>query len=174
MTTAGQPTGYFNQTYAVEFEVGGALDGETVQPSILDSPPSGLNPGDPQNLFRRSIDGNLGLIDPDYLVPLNEDDRRGARGNRLVAFLWIEGPVAGDANASVDVVDAVGGTPIVQKNVGTFVGSNKFFKEKIFIPQGSMLRVAGMAASGGVPVRVRYHVQFLDDAIDLIAALRTT
>lgn len=170
--TAGQPTGYFNQTYAVEFEVSGALDGSTVQPAILDSPPSGMNPGDPQNLFRRNVE-NLGLIDPDYLVPLDEDDRRGARGNRLVAFLWIEGPLAGDANASVDLVDAVSGTPIVQKNIGTFVGSAKFFKEKIFIPQGSMLRINGMAADAGVPVRVRYHVQFLDDAVDLIAALRT-
>lgn len=161
------PVGYFNQTYAIEFEVTGSLDGTTLSPEILDSPPSGQNPDDPQNLFRRSVE-NLGIIDPDYLV--TEEARLGARGNRLVGFIWIEGPGPGAADASVDLVDALGGTPVVQKAQGTFVGSPTFYKEAIFIPQGSALRVRGLVASPGAPIKVRLHVQFLDGAEDLAAA----
>lgn len=168
---AGQPTGYFNQTYAVEFEVSGSLDGTTVQPEILDSPPIGLNANDPQNLFRIQAE-NLGLIDPDYLVPADEEDRRGTRGNRFVAFIWISGPNNGDANASVDIVDAVGsGTPVDQKPIGTFVGAPKFYEERIFVPQGSMIRVRGLTANPGDPIRVRLHIQYIDDTLALIEAV---
>lgn len=97
MTTQGLPTGYWNQTYAVEFRVEGDLDGSTVQPAILDSPPSGQNPNDPQNLFRKTVDA-LGLIDPDYTVPEELSGRLGVRGNRLVPFLWISGANAGGAH----------------------------------------------------------------------------
>lgn len=168
MPPSSTPTGYFNQTYALEFKVEGDLDGATVSPTVDNSPPSGLNAQDPQNLYRRTVPA-LGLVDPDYLPAPEEDDRRGTRGNRFVSFIWIEGASAGSALASVDIVDAIEGT-VVQKNLGTFVGETKFFREAIFVPQGSMIRVRGLSGSSGSPIKVRLHVQFLENARDLAAA----
>lgn len=162
------PTGYFNQTYALEFKVEGDLDGTTVSPTVDNSPPSGQNANDPQNLYRRTVEA-LGLVDPDYLPAQVEDDRRGTRGNRFVSYIWIQGASAGSALASVDIVDAIEGT-VVQKNLGTFVGETSFFREAIFVPQGSMIRVRGLFGSSGSPIKVRLHVQFLENARDLAAA----
>lgn len=170
MTTAGQPTGYFNQTYAVEFTVEGPLDGDTLQPPLLDSPPAGVSPLDPQQLFRRTVPA-LGLIDPDYTVPEAEAGRRGARGNRLVTFLWIQGSVPGAPGASVDLVDAVDGTPLLQRSIASLAGESSFFRLGIFIPQGSMLRVSGLAGSAAAPIKVRLHIQFLNDAKNIAAVL---
>ncbi len=170
MTTAGQPTGYFNQTYAVEFTVEGTLDGTTIQPSVLDSPPSGISSSDPQQLLRYTVE-DLGLIDPDYMVPVSADDRRGVRGNRLVTYIWIAGPNAGAANAAVDVVDSVDGTPVVQEAIGTFVGTTEFYYRGIFVPQGSMIRVRGMTGTAADPIKVRFHVEYLNNAATVARAL---
>ena len=167
MTTAGQPTGYYNQTYAVEFEVSGSLDGVTPSPNVIGSPPSGQNPDDPQNLFKVPVE-DLGLVNPDYTLPDQDNPNLGTTGNRLVTYLWIEGSSPGAADASVDVVDATDGTTTVQKNIGTFVGDTTFFREGIFVPQGSMIRVRGMTG----PVKVRLHIQFLNNAKDLAAVLQ--
>ena len=167
MTTAGQPTGYYNQTFAVEFEVSGDLDGTTPSPNVRGSPPSGDNPNDPQNLFRVPV-AALGLINPDYTLPEQDNPNLGTTGNRLVTYLWIEGTVAGDADASVDVVDATDASAAVQKNIGTFVGETTFYREGIFVPQGSMIRVRGMTG----PVKVRLHIQYLNNARDLAAVLQ--
>lgn len=162
------PAGYFNQTYAIEFQVEGDLDGTTVSPTVDNSPPSGESAQDPQNLFRRTVQA-LGLVDPDYLPAQVENDRRGARGNRFISYIWIEGTSVGSALASVDIVDAIEGTS-VQKNLGTFVGETKFFREAIFLPQGSMIRVRGLSGSSASPIKVRLHVQLLEDAQDIAAA----
>ncbi len=166
MTTAGQPTGYFNQTYAIEFEVADGLDGVTPSPNVQGSPPSGQNPNDSQNLFRIPVE-TLGLINPDYALPDQDDPNLGTTGLRMVTFLWIEGSSPGAADASVDIVDAVDGTPRVQKAVGTFIGDTEFYREGIFVPQGSMIRVRGMTG----PVKVRLHIQFLNNARDIAKVL---
>ncbi len=166
MTTDGQPTGYYNQTYAVEFEVSGELNGVTPSPNVEGSPPSGQNPDDPQNLFRVPVE-NLGLVNPEYTLPDQDNPLLGTTGNRLVTYLWIEGSSPGDADASVDIVDATDGTATVQKPIGTFVGDTDFYREGIFVPQGSMIRVRGMTG----PVKVRLHIQFLNNAQDLAKVL---
>lgn len=161
------PTGYFGKTYCVEFTVRGDLDGTTVQPPLLETPVLD-NPGGPQNFFELEVDGDLGLIDPDYIVPPEVDERRGTRGIRLVTFIWIRGSNAGDPGAAVDVVDAVDEPPVVQKNVGAFAGDPTFYAQGIFVPQGSMIRVQGMSGSAADPIRVRLHIQFIDSTSDLI------
>lgn len=161
MTTAGQVTGYWNQTYAVEFTVEGDLDGSTLQPSLLESPPSGDNPEDPQNLFRRRVSA-LGLVDPDYTVPEDLQGRRGTRGNRMVTYLWVTGSSNGDVGAAIELVDNVDGTPIVQKVLASLEGVTSRLLEGIFVPQGSMIRLTGMSGSAAQPVKVRLHIQELD------------
>lgn len=163
------PVGYFGQTYAIEFTVEGDLDGTTVSPTIDNSPPTGIGNADPQQLYRRTIP-NLGLIDPDYTPAQDEDDRRGARGNRLVTFLWIEGSTPGAVGASVDVVDAIDGVT-VQQNLGSLAGVTTFYRRGIFIPQGSMIRVSGLSGDAASPVKVRFHVQFLDNAENIADVL---
>lgn len=170
MTTAGQVTGYFNQTYAIEYTVEGDLDGSTLPPELEESPPTGINADDPQNLFRRTVDA-LGLIDPDYQIPEDIPGKRGARGNRLVTFLWISGASAGALGATVELVDDVDGTPIVQRTLGSLEGRTSLFLTGIFIPQGSMIRITGMTGSAADPVKVRLHIQNLDNARNLIAAV---
>lgn len=165
------PTGYFGKTYCLDFTVTGSLDGTTVSPTVDDSPPSAQNPGDPQNFFRREVE-NLGLIDPDYLPAQDEDERRGTRGLRLVAFLWVSGPNAGEAGASVEIVDAVEGAPVTQEPVGSLEGRLTLFRRALFIPQGSMIRLDGMNADPGSPIIVRLHVQYLDNAEDIALALQ--
>ncbi len=64
-------------------------------------------------------------------------------------------------------MDATDGSATVQKNIGTFVGATTFFREGIFVPQGSMIRVRGMTG----PVKVRLHIQFLNNARDLAKVL---
>lgn len=163
------PIGYQNKTYCLDFEVEGALDGTTQGPPIEDSPPSAQNADDPQNLFRRTVQ-NLGLLDPDYLIPESEEGRQGTRGNRLVTFLWVSGPLAGGPGASVDVVDAVDQSPQVQKDIGSLAGLQRFYTEGVVIPQGSAIRLDGMSATPGSPIRVRIHIQFIDSTTDLLKA----
>jgi hypothetical protein len=169
MTTAGQPTGQFNQTLAVEFTVEGDLDGVTVGPA-LQGPPVGRTL-DPQQLYRADVD-DLGLINPDYFEEDADEAPLGTYGNRLITYFWIEGQNVGDADASVDVVDAVDGTPVVQENIGTFVGSTTFYRKAIFVPQGSMLRVRGMSGSLADPIKVRYNVEYLNTPIAVARALQ--
>lgn len=169
MTTADQPTGQFNQTLAVELTVEGSLDGVTAGPAIA-GPPTGATTSDGQQLFRDFVDA-LGLINPDYFDAAALEAPLGTYGNRLVSYIWISGSNAGAADASVDVVDAVDGTVVVQENIGTFVGATFFFRKGIFVPQGSMIRVQGMAGSAAAPIKVRYHVQYLNNALDLANAL---
>jgi hypothetical protein len=169
MTTAGQPTGQFNQTLAVELTVEGDLDGVTVGPA-LQGPPLGQTT-DPQQLYRADVDA-LGLINPDYFDSDAAEAPLGTYGNRLVTSLWIVGEDAGDADASVDVVDAADGTVTVQQNIGTFVGDTEYYRRAIFVPQGSMLRVRGMAGSAAQPIKVRYHVQYLNNPLALARALQ--
>ena len=161
-----EPTGYFNQTFAVEYTASGGLDGVTPGPNLEGGPPSTVGNSDPQQLFRVAT-GALGLINPDYAHIDATAPVLGTSGNRLVTYLWIEGAVAGAADASADIVDAVSGTPRVQKNIGTFVGATEFFHEGIFVPQGSMIRVRGMS---GI-VKVRLHIQLLNTAQDLARVL---
>jgi len=171
MTTAGQPTGQFNQTLAVELTVEGDLDGVTVAPAIQ-GPPFGQTT-DPQQLYRDDVDA-LGLINPDYFESDAAEAPLGTYGNRLLTYVWIAGENPGAGDASVDVVDAVEGAALaqVQQNVGTFVNATSFYRRAVFIPQGSMLRVQGMSGSAVQPIKVRYHVRYLNNAIELARALQ--
>ncbi len=138
----------------------------TPSPNVVGTPPSGQNPDDPQNLFRVPVE-DLGLVNPEYTLPDQDNPLLGTQGNRLVTYLWIEGSSPGAPDASVDIVDATDGTATVQKNIGTFVGDTEFYREGIFVPQGSMIRVRGMTG----PVKVRLHIQFLNDALQLAKVL---
>lgn len=161
--------GYFAQTYTVEFLVPGDLDGVTFSPAI--KAPS--KTGDPQQLYRPDVPGNLGLIDVDYLVSQSGPDKRGARGNRYVAWFWLESPVPGAVGASLDVVDIVDGSVAVQKAIQDLSGLSTFYKDTgILVPQGSLLRISGYTNPGGVNIKVRLHIAYLTDA-GLVAAQKT-
>ena len=152
------PDGYFNQTYMVEFEVPGALDGTTPSPDINFSEGAGE---DPQQIFRPEVEGDLGLIDVDYLV--SELDNEGARGNRWIAVFWLDASVAGGAGATLEVVDAVTGAPVTQEAIAALAGVSRLYRRSgILVPQGSLLRISGFAA-GPTSHRIRLHISYLTD-----------
>lgn len=151
------PDGYFNQTYMVEFEVPGALDGTTPSPDIDFAEGN----DDPQQIFRPEVENNLGLIDVDYLV--SELDNEGARGNRWVGVFWLDASVAGGAGAALEVVDAVTGASVTQESVAALAGVSRLYRRSgILVPQGSLLRISGYAA-GPTPHRIRLHISYLTD-----------
>ena len=165
------PDGYGIQTETVEFTVSGDLDGITLSPALV-SPARNL---DPQQIYRPPVvtegnpDGNLGLIDVDYLVSEDGPDKRGARGPRYVSQVWITAPAAGAAGASLDLVDNVDGTPVLQEQLDDLSGLTTFFRDRPFIvPQGSMLRVSGFTNVPGGTIQVRISYKFLTD--DIVAA----
>lgn len=165
MTT---PDGYQIQTFTIEYTVNGPLDGVTVGAPIK-APEKN---DDPQQFYRQTVDA-LGLIDPDYVSGILgsavvQPDQLGARGNRWIGVLWIEGTNVGAADATVEVVDAVTGTITVQEEVATFVGSMTFYRRKgILIPQGSLLRLRGMPGSAAAPIKVRITLESIDSLEDL-------
>ena len=153
------PDGYFNQTYMVEFEVPGALDGTTPSPDIDFAEGN----DDPQQIFRPEVEGNLGLIDVDYLVSSIEGDNTGTRGNRWVGIFWLDASVAGDPGATLEVVDAITGAPVTQEAIANLNGLTRFYRRSgILVPQGSLLRINGFAA-GATPHRIRIHISQLTD-----------
>lgn len=151
------PDGFAIQTYMVEFEVPGALDGITPGPNIDFSE---FN-DDPQQIYRPEVEGNLGLIDPDYLV--TDEDDEGARGNRWISVFWLDAANAGNVGAVLEVVDAVDGSPVTQENVTNLVGLSRYYRRSgILVPQGSLLRISGFDA-GPTPHRIRIHISYLTD-----------
>lgn len=152
------PTGYFNQTYTLEFLVSGDLDGATVGPPVT-APESTDNP---QGLYRFQIDGDLGLIDPDYIVP--NAGPYGVSGNRAIGWFWIDSPVAGGGSARLEVVDAVDGTITVQEEIQNLSGLSTYYNNRPFlVPQGSILRLVGFENDTDTPIRVRFHVAYVND-----------
>ena len=88
------PTGYRHQTVTVDFNVTGPLDGVTPAPPYL--APARPNTAEPQQIVVPSVDvPALGLIDPDFVLTQEVQDRLGARGNRWVLQLWVKAPAAG-------------------------------------------------------------------------------
>lgn len=164
MTT---PSGYSNQTFTIEIEVTGSLDGVTFGPSSLESP---ADNEDPQQLYR-STQENLGLIDIDTVVEAAGLGRQGTNGHRYLAFIWIEGPTPAGGGAVIDVVDAVDGTPTQQKLIANPVGATDFYHEAVFLPQGSVLRVNGFTATG-TPVKVRIGFTFAANPETIMLAQR--
>lgn len=152
------PTGYFNQTYTLEFLVEGSLDGSTVGPPIK-APARNNNP---QGLYVLPIEGDIGLIDPDYIVP--SEAPFGVTGNRAISWFWLESPIPGDAGAALEVVDAVDGTIAVQEQIADLSGLTTFYLNQPFlVPQGSMLRITGFDNDSGEIIKIRFHVAYLED-----------
>lgn len=165
-------SGYFNQTVALDFTVQGSLDGTTFHPAPFRAP---RRNGDPQNLYRFVVD-KLGVIDVDYNIPEQGRVRLGTVGYRYVTSLWIDGPVAADADARIELVDATSGTIHTQKVLKTFGGAGPdpilFERCGFYVPQGSSLRVLGVAGSAATPVRLRLHFDSLDTVAQIIQAQR--
>lgn len=148
---------YADQTYMVEFEVPGSLDGVTPGPLIR--APSTVS--DPQGIYRPVVEGDLGLIDPDYVV--TDANGLGTIGIRYVGFTWIDASVVGAAGAVIEVVDAVDGSVLVQKTIAPLVGLSTYYnKEGFTVPQGSLIRISGFAA-GPTPHRVRLWISYLTE-----------
>lgn len=157
--------GYQTQTYTVEFQVPGSLDGVTLSPAIQ----APAKNDDPQQIFRPPVVDNLGLIDPDYVVSALGPDKQGTRGNRWISVFWLEASTVGAAGARLEVVDAVGGTVVVQEDIADLAGLTTFYRRKgILVPQGSMLRISGFAA-GATPHKVRVTIQYLNNEELLLA-----
>lgn len=160
-----QASGYQNQTYTVEFDVPGALDGTTFSPPVV--VPS-ANP-DPQQIYRPEVEDNLGLITPDYVVTEGAD-RRGAEGFRWIAQFFLVSPVPGNSGALLDIVDAVDGPAIQQQALDDLSGVSTFSRitRPFMVPQGSLIRISGFDAST-TPIRVRTSIQYLADEQILLA-----
>ena len=165
---SGSPSGYFNQTYTVEYTVPGSLDGSTLVPTLLRVPSSDNE--DPQQIYRPDVEDNVGLIDVDYVV--NAPDQRGARGHRIIHVVWIDSPVVGAAGAAMQVVDAVDGPPIVQEEVAPLVGLSTFYRDRPFlVPQGSLLRLVGFTNPGPTSIKVRLSIEFTDNLVEAQEAI---
>lgn len=162
------PSGYFNQTYTVEYTIPGSLDGSTFVPLNIAVPSEN---DDPQQFYRPEIEDNAGLFDVDYVV--NEFNRRGATGARFITQIWLVSPVTGGADAEIQVVDAVDGAPIVQEVVASLVGLTEFFRTipPVEVPQGSLLRIVGFTNSGVESIKLRLTITFTNDLIAASAAL---
>lgn len=143
------------QAFTVEWTVPGSLDGTTQSP-VLRAPSENA---DPQGIYRPEVEGDLGLIDVDYFA-VSTETRRGAIGNRYVAFFTLEASVAGGVGAALEVVDATVDPPVVQEVVEILVGVTEIFIEKILVPQGSVLRISGFPV-GPTPHRIRATIQYL-------------
>ena len=92
------------QVFTVEYVVTDELDGVTEAPAFeVDPQDPDYEVPAPDGIYRREVD-RLGLIDPD----LGEGN---TRGNRLVAWAWVRGPIAADASAAIEVIDDRNGLP---------------------------------------------------------------
>lgn len=163
------PSGYFNQSFTVEFTISGSLDGTTLVPTELQAPSEN---DDPQQLYRVDVVGNAGLFDVDYLV--TEFNRRGAVGSRFVAMIWIVSPIAGSPGASLAVVDAVDGPILVQETVDSLAGLTRYYRRipnGVLVPQGSLLSISGFTNPGTDTIKVRLTIQFINDLIEIQSAL---
>ncbi len=149
--------GYQTQTYTVEFQVPGSLDGVTLSPAIQ----APAKNDDPQQIFRPLVLDNLGLIDPDYVVSALGPDKQGTRGNRWISVFWLEAADVGAAGARLEVVDAVDDTVVIQEDIANLAGLTTFYRRKgILVPQGSMLRISGFPVAA-TPHKVRITIQYL-------------
>lgn len=163
MSTSPSPPGYVGQTYTVEYTVFGSLDGSTLGPALI--VPSNDNE-DPQQIYRPNVPGDLGLIDVDYVVETEGDERLGATGPRLVHVVWIDSPVVGGAAAALQIVDDVDGSPAIQTVVDPLVGLSQFYRNTPFlVPQGSMLRLVDFTNPGPSAIKIRLTIQYVDDLI---------
>jgi len=154
------PSGYFNQTFTVEYTIHGSLDGVTLVPDELQAP---AHNDDPQQFYRIEVEGNAGLFDVDYLV--NTFNRRGAVGTRLIHVTWISSPVAGAVDAEINVVDAIDGPVLVQEAIDSLSGLTTYYRRSppIWVPQGSLLQISGFTNLGIDTIKVRLTIQFTDD-----------
>jgi len=164
------PSGYFNQTYTVEYTIPGSLDGVTLVPLNI-AVPSIDNNDDPQQFYRPEVEDNAGLFDVDYVV--NEFNRRGATATRIIHQIWLVSPVPGAAFAEIQVVDSVDGATIVQEVVDSLAGLTTYYRTvpPVEVPQGSLLRITGFENPGIEPIRLRLTIQFADDLLLVAQAL---
>jgi len=139
----------------VEFVVEGELDGETPAPVVSIDPDSDdyVAPDD-RGIRVVRVEGNLGLIDPDF-------NGLGAQGDRCVPWVYLDtGGLAGEPDsqfAVVDVQEEEGvATPIPQVPQRFLTGGmSTFFSQKpTSIPQGSSLAIYGYPAGSDKIVRV--------------------
>lgn len=154
-------SGYQGKTFTIEYSVTGQLDGVTFAPARSRPNTGGYNG---VQIYQENVE-SLGLINLDWQV--EEKGLRGSKGHRYLVQVLIVGPNPGGANASVELVDATddSGPPVLLETVGTFVGQTVFYRGAgRFCPQGSILRVNGLDASPGSPIRVRVSSYMLDDA----------
>lgn len=137
---------YDFQTHTVEYLVSGDLDGTTLGPAV-----ELIGPDDPQQIHRIDVEGNLGLVNVDYVVL---EGSLGPIGNRRVVCISVDSPVAGNAGAVLQVVD--GASLVVQETVAYLNGLSTYYNRAgIDVSQGSLLRISGFTNPGGGQFRVR-------------------
>jgi hypothetical protein len=143
------------QSITVDYLVTGSLDGVSLAPEvIIDQNDPRATPFDTDTqIFRPDPVPNLGLIDPDLLVG-------GSIGPRCIPFLSIDTTATGDPGASVDIVGVrEAGEPDVffQEQIQSLEGATGpiYLGDGFNVPQGSDIRLDGMSAPAGVPIRVR-------------------
>lgn len=146
------------QTITLDFEVQGALDGLTEAPPFSPDPnnPAFKRPSTTNQIYPIVIEGNMGLIDPDYA------GTNGSMGDRFLQRLEIRAATPGDPDAHIAVVDARGALVAIvelERSESFFGQTLVYIDTCLFIPQGSMLRLVGWPADpGGDPHTVRLHL----------------
>jgi hypothetical protein len=143
------------QTITLDFEVQGALDGLTPAPAFTPDPVALAyrRPSSTNQIFPVIVEGDLGLIDPDYV------GSNGSMGDRFLQRLEIQAAAPGIATASVSVVDARGAlVSIVElERIADLPAATLYYRDAcVFFPQGSMLQISGFPA-GANSHQVRVH-----------------
>ncbi len=155
------------QQITVEYRVLGALDGVTPAPVVNFSDPNGddfVAPNE-QGVRVVEVEGNLGLIDPDF-------NGGAAQGDRCIPWVYLDTDgVAGEADAQFAVLDNVPEegilTPAAQVAPRFATGgTDVFFSERpTEVPQGSVLGVTGYPSGGRVKI-VRVNVVVPSDPLE--------
>ena len=147
-------------TYTVEYNATGALDGTSLAPNPKIDPGQ-LGPGsvglDQVFDVPLQLGQDIGLFDPDFGGGLG-----GSQGDRQVQWFRLVSDQVGDATAQINVVDASGvlaSFPLIQLRnppIAGLAGASAFYtRDCIEVPQGAVIQVRGFPLGAH---RIKYNV----------------